>query len=58
MLATSATSHRSIISKESYFEICLNLVYRVLESRIDSAYFGKRVVSLGQLLTEIAGVMD
>ena len=30
----------------------------MLESLIDSAYFGKRVLSLGQLLIEIASFMD
>ena len=33
-------------------------LYQVLESRIYSSYFGKRVLSLGQLLTEIASLMD
>ena len=32
--------------------------YKVQECLIDSAYFGKRVVSLGQLLTKVANFID
>ena len=32
-------------------------IYKLLESEIDTTNFGKRVVSIGQFLTEITMVM-